>query len=110
MAIDLKWRPRDAREKALLAEFAQWVASNRAYNGAPDPGQALYNEQINAVLPTWAEEFLAEREAERKAQQEKDSKYPHSRACGLHPHLHGTMCHSNCPTCGGRPIYLKEDS
>jgi hypothetical protein len=27
---------------------------------------------------------------------------PHSRACGIAPHEHGTGCHSNCPTCGGR--------
>ena len=26
---------------------------------------------------------------------------PHSRACGIIPHDHGTGCHSNCPTCGG---------
>ena len=26
---------------------------------------------------------------------------PHSRACGIIPHEHGTGCHSNCPTCGG---------
>jgi len=28
---------------------------------------------------------------------------PHSRACGITPHAHGSACHSNCPTCGGRP-------
>lgn len=28
---------------------------------------------------------------------------PHSRACGVTPHEHGTGCHANCPTCGGRP-------
>lgn len=27
---------------------------------------------------------------------------PHSRACGVHPHQHGTACHPNCPTCGGQ--------
>lgn len=26
---------------------------------------------------------------------------PHSRACGIRPHPHGTYCHSNCPTCLG---------
>lgn len=29
---------------------------------------------------------------------------PHSRACGMHAHPHGTQCHRNCPTCGGRPV------
>lgn len=24
---------------------------------------------------------------------------PHSRACGVIPHLHGAQCHPNCPTC-----------
>lgn len=28
---------------------------------------------------------------------------PHSRACGMHPHDHGTACSTNCPTCQGRP-------
>lgn len=33
----------------------------------------------------------------------KDNR-PHSRACGITPHEHGTWCHSNCPTChGGNP-------
>lgn len=27
---------------------------------------------------------------------------PHSRACGLAQHAHGTACSSNCPTCGGK--------
>ena len=27
---------------------------------------------------------------------------PHSRACGIRKHEHGTSCHSNCPTCGGK--------
>lgn len=26
---------------------------------------------------------------------------PHSRACGIHPHPHGSACHANCPTCHG---------
>ena len=28
---------------------------------------------------------------------------PHSRACSRCQHEHGTACHSNCLTCGGRP-------
>lgn len=28
---------------------------------------------------------------------------PHSRACGTLAHPHGTPCHANCPTCGGKP-------
>lgn len=32
----------------------------------------------------------------------KDVLGPHSRACGISPHPHGSMCHSNCPTCGGK--------
>lgn len=27
---------------------------------------------------------------------------PHSRACGITKHDHGTDCHTNCPTCGGK--------
>lgn len=27
---------------------------------------------------------------------------PHSRACGPTMHAHGSACHSNCPTCGGK--------
>lgn len=26
---------------------------------------------------------------------------PHSRACGIRPHPHGTWCNANCPTCHG---------
>ena len=32
---------------------------------------------------------------------------PHSRACGPTPHPHGSSCHTNCPTCGGRNEYNK---
>lgn len=43
------------------AEFAHWVATQRAYNGSDhDHGQSLYNECINGVLPTWAVEWGAE--------------------------------------------------
>lgn len=31
-----------------------------------------------------------------------DDRRPHSRACGITKHDHGTACHSNCPTCHGR--------
>ena len=27
---------------------------------------------------------------------------PHSRACGIHPHPHGSQCSTDCPTCLGR--------
>jgi hypothetical protein len=30
------------------------------------------------------------------------SEGPHSRACGIRRHNHGSDCHANCPTCGGR--------
>lgn len=29
---------------------------------------------------------------------------PHSRACGIVRHEHGTACSDNCPTCQGRPM------
>lgn len=29
---------------------------------------------------------------------------PHSRACGIKRHDHGTECHSNCPTCRGSEV------
>lgn len=32
-----------------------------------------------------------------------EDRRPHSRACGWRRHDHGAECHSNCPTCGGRP-------
>lgn len=34
---------------------------------------------------------------------------PHSRACGIRKHDHGTDCNSNCPTCGGRPFKTDDD-
>ena len=34
---------------------------------------------------------------------------PHSRACGWAKHEHGTECSTNCPTCGGKPIYVGGD-
>lgn len=53
---------RRARAEALM-EFAQWVATNRSYNGSDHRhGQSLYNECLNAVLPTWASEFAIETE------------------------------------------------
>ncbi|WP_418060825.1 hypothetical protein [Pimelobacter simplex] len=46
---------------AAARDFAHWVATQRAYNGSDhEHGQSLYNECINAVLPTWAEEWAAE--------------------------------------------------
>ena len=31
-----------------------------------------------------------------------DTNLPHSRACGIRRHAHGSDCHQNCPTCHGR--------
>lgn len=50
-----------------LDEFVQWVATNRAYNGAEDPGQALYNDGLNTVLQRWAAEFLDSKDADAEA-------------------------------------------
>lgn len=33
---------------------------------------------------------------------------PHSRACGIRPHPHGSECHSNCPTCGGS-VFVEDE-
>jgi hypothetical protein len=46
------------RVQTGVREFVEWVGHQRAYNGAPDPGQSLYNDRLNAVLPQWAEEWL----------------------------------------------------
>lgn len=35
-------------------------------------------------------------------------KAPHSRACGIDPHVHGTFCHTNCPSCGGRVVRVPD--
>lgn len=35
-------------------------------------------------------------------------KAPHSRACGFQNHDHGTSCHTNCPSCGGRVVRIPE--
>lgn len=35
---------------------------------------------------------------------------PHSRACGIRRHDHGSECHSNCPTCGGQPVLVDHRS
>jgi hypothetical protein len=52
---------RDEERARVVADFAHWVATNRAYNGSEHlHGQSLYNECINAVLSTWAWEFARE--------------------------------------------------
>lgn len=57
-AVDRILAERDTA-KAVI-DFAQWVATNRAYNGSDHQhGQLLYNECLNAVLPTWALEYVA---------------------------------------------------
>jgi len=38
-----------------------------------------------------------------------DDTRPHSRACGITQHPHGSQCHRNCQTCGGRDEALPED-
>jgi len=49
--------------EAVVAEFVDWVATQRAYNGAIGHGQALYDHELNRVLPKWAQEFDAARAA-----------------------------------------------
>lgn len=55
---------RDRRVAATaVAEFAHWVAIARAYNGSDhERGQSLYNECLNAVLLTWAQEWVDEQQ------------------------------------------------
>lgn len=49
----------EARE---VLDFVHWVAIARAHNGSEHQhGQSLYNECINAALPTWAAEYLTDR-------------------------------------------------
>jgi len=57
-----------------LREFVQWVATQRAFNGSDHSphAQALYNECLNAVLPEWAEQWLAEREEQSLAERERN--------------------------------------
>lgn len=54
-------RLHEDQHRDAVREFANWVSTQRAYNGSEhEHGQSLYNECINAVLPTWAEEWAAE--------------------------------------------------
>lgn len=65
LADDLnEWVGTDPIEEvvATLIDFAQWVATNRAYNGSDhEHGQSLYNECLNAVLGQWALDYCEKR-------------------------------------------------
>ena len=78
--------PRDGRMMIATLEGPHWVnlgdwvicgAAGEFYPCTPDIFDATYEAVV--------------------ARDER----PHSRACGIIPHDHGTGCHSNCPTCGG---------
>ena len=51
-----------------------------------------------------ADSFQAIADAIRAAKPAEDDArdLPHSRACGIGNHEHGTRCSTNCPTCRGR--------
>lgn len=54
-------RVAEAGARAVL-DFVHWVAIARAHNGSEHQyGQSLYNECINAALPTWAADYLTAR-------------------------------------------------
>lgn len=48
----------------VVREFAEWVATQKAFNGADRAGQALYDYGLNVVLLAWAEEWLAEEDTD----------------------------------------------
>lgn len=53
---------RSSAVAATLRDFVQWVAVHRAFNGSDHAhGQGLYDECLNVELPTWAEDFIADR-------------------------------------------------
>lgn len=57
----LAQRDRRVAAEAVL-EFVAWIARARAHNGSESQyGQSLYNECINAALPVWAAEWMADR-------------------------------------------------
>lgn len=99
-----------AREEGLR-EFAHWVAVGRAYNGSNhERGQSLYNECLNAVLPTWVEEFIVEHPAtpaEVGTRKVEPEMMPTAggwacKRCGDAPHDCGEPeCYYPCPTTPG---------
>lgn len=58
-----------------------------------------------STLPPALDQYMLDIAATFKVEVFDDSDEdtgPHSRACGVGKHEHGTWCHSNCPTCGGK--------
>lgn len=54
------------------------------------------------VAETIGEDWPGYKTVDGHPEGEKVEVGPHSRACGIRKHEHGSECHSNCPTCGGR--------
>ena len=72
----------------LDAVLAAW-----ANQGANPTWHQVMQSEVRDSMPLLAralDRLTAEREAG-----------PHSRACGIRKHDHGTDCHANCPTCHG---------
>lgn len=86
---------------AYHGEEQYWVAKMRCDEGQawewkyPTEEEAaracdMLANQVNRPAPSWSP----------LEGDDKDLR-PHSRACGIRQHDHGTQCAVDCPTCGG---------
>lgn len=75
----------DALFKTSLIEGYDWLGTSSRYPT---------DEEIRSEVREMAIELMS-------ALSDLEVTQPHSRACGVLKHNHGTSCNANCPTCGG---------
>jgi uncharacterized protein (DUF1778 family) len=92
----------DIHDQLVVAAEARGVSVNFLVNAA-------LRHALPLLVPPdqvrwFADQLVSAAEAQGPGGAQNYGDPPHSRACGIIPHEHGTDCHTNCPTCGGRPF------
>ena len=88
---------------ARQAEEMTAMAGNHSHAGIDHSAIAEYH-RLGQVFSNAAEHLRKQDEIVSEALTTTPVEPPHSRACGVRQHAHGSACHGNCPSCAGRPL------
>lgn len=92
-------------DKAMIPEWQANSPAARAWEVTARQRQTLVEQEALAnsevFIPVWLNPETPSVE-DGTARSAGIDRRPHSRACGIAPHSHGTACSRDCPTCGGK--------
>lgn len=92
---------------AVMARPLEWALATRVVIADLDGFQhADLGSQMSWLEFTEKAALCTVDSSPNPSDEDVQSRWPHSRACGMRCPGHGQACHSNCPTCEGRQLLI----